>query len=114
MKYTLSDKEIESGVKVNEVLAQESHKPVIKEFKRRKVYVRFKDNICAAVLDEVGSLLCFNLSVQYLLYVIDVFTKYAQAKLLKDEKAKAVLHRFIEIVNKSKRQSNKLWVDQRR
>ena len=33
---------------------------------------------------------------------------------MKDEKAKAVLHRFIEIVNKSKRQSNKLWVDQRR
>ena len=33
---------------VNEQLAKELHKPVIKEFKRRKVYVRFKDYIWAA------------------------------------------------------------------
>ena len=34
-----------SGVRanVNEVLAQELHKPAIKKFKRGKVYARFKD-----------------------------------------------------------------------
>ena len=35
---------------VNEVLAQELHKPVIKKVKRRKVYSMFKDNIGAADL----------------------------------------------------------------
>ena len=41
---------------MNEVLAQELHKPEIKKFKRRKEYARFKDNICAADLAEMGSL----------------------------------------------------------
>ena len=40
---------------LNEVLAQELHKPVIKKFKRRKVYARFKDNIWEADLAETGS-----------------------------------------------------------
>ena len=34
-----------SGISVNEQLAKELHKPVIKKSKRRKVYARFKDNI---------------------------------------------------------------------
>ena len=38
-------KKIGSGVNVNEVLAQELHKLMIKKFKRRKVYTRLKDNI---------------------------------------------------------------------
>ena len=41
---------------VNEVLAQELQKPVIIIFKRRKVYARFKRNIWAADLAEMGSL----------------------------------------------------------
>ena len=38
---------------VNEQLAEELHKPVIKKFKRRKFYARFKDNIWAADLDKI-------------------------------------------------------------
>ena len=34
-----------NGTSVNGELSQESHKPVIKKFKKRKVYARFKDNI---------------------------------------------------------------------
>ena len=45
-----------SEVSVNEELAEELHKPVIKKFKRRKVYSRFKDNIWAADLAEMESL----------------------------------------------------------
>ena len=41
---------------VNEELAEELHKPVIKKFKKRKAYTRFKDNIWAAELAEMGSL----------------------------------------------------------
>ena len=42
-----------SGISVNEQLAEELHKPVIKKFKGRKVYARFKDNIWAADLAEM-------------------------------------------------------------
>ena len=38
MVYNSFDKKIGSGARVNEDLAEELHKPVIKEFKRRKVY----------------------------------------------------------------------------
>ena len=38
---------------VNEELAEELHKPVFKNFKRRKVYARFRNNIWAADLSEI-------------------------------------------------------------
>ena len=43
-----------SGANVNEVLAKELRKTVIKKFKRRKVYARIKDNVWAADLAEMG------------------------------------------------------------
>ena len=55
-----------------------------------------------------------NRNVKYLLCVIDVFTKYAWFKPLKDKKGKTVLNAFIEIVDESNRKRNKLWVDQGR
>ena len=62
----------------------------------------------------MGSLFSFNRGVKYLLSVIDRFTKYAWVKPLRDRKAKTTLHGFIKIVNESKPQPNKLWVDQGR
>ena len=49
---------------------------MIKTFKRRSVYAKFKDNICAADLAEMGSLSSKNQGVKYVLFVIDIFTKY--------------------------------------
>ena len=46
--------------------------------------------------------------------VIDVLTKYAWVKPLKDKKIKTVLHGFIGIVNESMHKPNKSWVDQGR
>ena len=45
MVYTFLDEKTRSTVSVNEELAEKLHKPVIKTFKRRKVYARFKDLI---------------------------------------------------------------------
>ena len=56
MVYNFFDKKIGSGVSVNKQLVEELHKPVIKKFKRKKVYARFKDNIWASDLAEMGSL----------------------------------------------------------
>ena len=60
--------------------------------------MRFKDNIWAADLAEMGSLSSQNRHIKYSLCVIDVFTKYAWVKPLKDRKGKTVLNAFIEIV----------------
>ena len=48
---------------VNKQLAEELHKPVIKKLKRRKVYARFKDNIWATDLSEMGSLSSENKNI---------------------------------------------------
>ena len=45
MVNKFSDEETGSGASVNEQLAEELHKPIIKKFKKRKVYARFKGNI---------------------------------------------------------------------
>ena len=79
------------GISVNEQLAEEWHKPVVKKFKRRKVYARFKDNIWAADLPEMESLSSKNKNVKYLLCAINVFTKYAWVKPLKVKKVKQFL-----------------------
>ena len=71
------DKKKRSGVSVNEQLTEELHEPVTKKFKRKKIYVRFKDNIQAAELAEMGSLTSKNTNVKYLLCLKDAFTKYA-------------------------------------
>ena len=88
MVYKSFDKKVGLGISVNEQIAEELHKPLIKKFKRRKVYARFKDNIWAADLAEMRSLFSRNKNVKFISRAIDVFTKYAWVKAL-----------------------NKLWID---
>ena len=80
------DKKTGSGINLKEQLAEVLHQPVIKKFKRRKVYARFKDNIWPADLAEMGSLFSKNKNVKYLLRVIDAFPKYAWVQPLKYKK----------------------------
>ena len=75
--HKIFDKKIGLEVSVNEQLAEELHKTVIKKFKIRKVCGKFKDNIWAADLAAMGSLSSKNKNVKCLLHVIDFFTKYA-------------------------------------
>ena len=49
MVYKFFDKKTGSRI-----LAEQLHKPGIKKLKRIKVYARFKDNIWAADLGEMG------------------------------------------------------------
>ena len=80
---------------VNEQLAEKLHKPVIKNFKRRKVYARFKEDILAGDLTEMESVSYKNKNSKYFLCVRDVFTKYAWIEPLKEKKRKTVLNAFI-------------------
>ena len=54
------------GATVNEVLAQELRKSVIKTFKRRAVYARFKDDIWTVDSVEMRLLFSKNQAVKYL------------------------------------------------
>ena len=99
---------------VDEKLAEELDKPVIKNFKRRKAYARFKDNILPAYLVEMKSLCSKNKNIKHLLCVKDVFPNYVWVRPLKSKNGKTVLNAFIEVINKCNHKPNKLWVDQGR
>ena len=45
-------------------LANELHKPIIKNFKRRKVYYSFKDNIWSVDLAEMSLIIKFNKEIK--------------------------------------------------
>ena len=78
----LSDKSISgSGVANNEIkqnlqLAEELHKPIIRNFKKRTVYSGFKDNIWGADLADMQLISNFDKGFRFLLCVNDIFTKY--------------------------------------
>ena len=80
MVYNFFDKKSSGSGITNELnyqLANELHKPVIKKFKKRKVYSSFKDNIWGVDLADMQSLSKYNKGVKYLLCVTDLFSKYA-------------------------------------
>ena len=65
-----------SGIE-NKQLAKELHKPIIRNFKRGKVYTSFKDNIWDVDLADMSVISKFNKGIKYLLCVIDLFIRHA-------------------------------------
>ena len=80
MVYKFFDKKSSGSGIVNEPnyqLANELHKPIIRKFKKRKVYSGFKDNIWGADLADMQLISKFNKGFRVLLCVIDNFSKNA-------------------------------------
>ena len=115
MVYKFFDKKTAgTGIKSilqNEQLAEEPHKPIIRKFKKRKVYSAFKDNIWGADLADVQLIMKFNKTFSFLLCVIDVFSKYAWVAPLNDKKGISMLMYLKVFLKKSNRKPNKIWVD---
>ena len=99
-----------SGVD-NKILAEELHKPIIKNFKRRKVYSSFKDNISGVDLADTTLISKLNKRIKYLLCVIDLFSRYAWDIGLKNKKGESIVEAFKKILDSSNRKPNKIWVD---
>ena len=70
----------------NYQLADELHKPIIKKFKKRKLYSSFRDNIWGVYLADMQSLSKYNKVIKYLLCAIDLFSKYAWVVPIKNLK----------------------------
>ena len=54
-----------------------------------------------------------NKGFRFLLWVIDIFSKYAWVVPLKDKKGISIVNEFQKILDKSGHQANKIWVDKR-
>ena len=114
--YKLFDeKTAGSGIKSmpqNGQLAEELPIPIIRKVKKRKEYSAFKDNIWGDDLADMQLISKFNKVFRLLLLcVIDIFSKYAWVVPLKDKKGVSIVNAFQKILDDSKRNSNKIWVD---
>ena len=83
-----------TAIKPNYQLANELHKPIIRKFKKRKVYSSFRDNIWGVDLADMQSLSKYNKGNKYLLCAIDIFSKYVWVLPLKDKKGTSVVNGF--------------------
>ena len=95
----------------NELLAEELHNPIIKNFKRRKVYSSFKDNIWGVDLADMQLISKYNKGIRYLLCVIDLFSRYVWVISLKNKKGESIVEGFKKMLDDSNRKPNKIWVD---
>ena len=82
------------------------------KFKKRKVHSAHVDEMWAADLADMQLLSRKNKGIRYLLCVVDLFSRYAFVIPLKSKTGSAVVDAFEEILNKTGRKSNKIWVDQ--
>ena len=114
MVYKFFDKKSSGGGISNESnyqLADELHKPIIRKFKKRKVYASFRDNIWGIDLADMQSLSRYNKGIRYLLCAIDLFSIYAWVIPMKDKKSTSIVNAFKKIISEG-RKPNKIWVDQ--
>ena len=103
-----------SGIKFmsrNKQLAEELHKPIIRKLKKRKMYSTFKDNIWSADLANMQLINKCNKEFRFLLFVINIFSKYACVVPLKDKKGVSIVNAFQKILKQSNRKLNKIWVN---
>ena len=96
MVYKFFDKKSVSGscvatlanneIKQNLQLAKELHKIFVRNFKKRAVYSRFKENLWGAHLADMQLISKFHKGFRFLLCVTDIFIKYTWVFPLKDKK----------------------------
>ena len=111
--YKFFDRNSEIGItnEANYQLANEFHKPIIRKFKKRKVYSSFKDNIWGVDLADMQLLSKYNKGIRYLICAIDLFSKYTWVIPVKDKKAASVVNAFKKKISEG-RKPNKIWADQ--
>ena len=85
-------------------LTEELHKPITRNFRKRRVISYGIDKIWAGDLVEIQKYSKWNKGIKYLLMVIHVFSKY-------DKKTESASLAFDHIFKKSKRKPDKLWTD---
>ena len=92
-----------------EKLANELHKPIIRKFKRRKVnFGNFPNEIWSADLMDLKKLKKYNNGFQYIINIIDLYSRYAWSIPIKNKTGKSIVEAFDSIRGFKPK---KLWVD---
>ena len=96
--------------KWQEKLANELHKPIKRNFTRRRVITHHSDEIWCSDLVEMQQFSKWNKGYRYLLMILDVFSKYGWIVPLKNKKGETVADALKTILKKG-RKPKYLWTD---
>ena len=92
-----------------EKLANELHKPIIRNFKRRKVnFGDFPNEIWSADLIDLKKLKKYNNGFQYIFNIIDLYSRHAWSIPIKNKTGTSIVEAFDSIRGSKPK---KLWVD---
>ena len=83
----------------NKELAEELHKPINRNFNKKKVHSPLIDNIWGAALTDMQLISKFNKGFRFLLCVIDIYSKYNSVIPLKDKKGITITNAFQKILD---------------
>ena len=92
-------------------LAKELLKPKRHRFSRRKIYSPNLDRIWTMDLMVVEKYSKQNKNFKYILVVLDIFSRYAWARPLKNKTGKDTADALRDIFTKSGRKPNRIWSD---
>ena len=85
----------------SQLLAEELHKPITRNFRKRRMISYGIDKIWAADLVEIQKFSKWNKGIKYLLMVIEVFSKYGYIN--KDQAngyyRKAIINGFVLLIS---------------
>ena len=106
----ITDEDLKNYLQAN--MTYTLHKPVRKKMTHNKVKAVAVDNVWAADLGDFQNISKFNDGVKYILFVIDVFSKYLFVRTLKSKKGEEVANQFADIIIKSERKPALLHSDE--
>ena len=95
-------------LKFTDELAEKLHKPVTRNFQRRRVIVNGIDEISAADLIDIQAFTKDNNGIKCLLTVIDIFSKFVWIIPLKRKIGEEVSNAFSRILKE--RKPSKMWI----
>ena len=93
-----------------EKLADELHKPIKRNFTRRRVIVNHIDETWCSDIVEMQKFSRWNAGYRYLLMVLDVYSKYGWIIPLRDKKGETVAE-ALKTILKEGRKPEYLWTD---
>ena len=92
-------------------LTRELLKPKRKRFSRRRVIASNVDWIWTMDLLDIHQLARQNRNFRYILVVLDIFSRFAWARPLKDKTGSSVASALQDIITSAGRQPKKIWSD---
>ena len=112
MVYELIDKKSTGVADIESIInLQTNFIEIIRKFKKRKIYLWFRDNIWGVYLADTQSLRKCNKVIKYLLCAIDLFSNYAWVVPLKNKRGITIVNAFQKKISEGCK-TNKIWVDQ--